>query len=386
MSEFYDDLITDALEDFRTVEANTPGLLPGTAAVRATVKRRRAVRVTTLSVVGAILIAAPIAAFAASPHSNTPPTPAGSGAATPVESASPSPSPSSSQTTAAMPDGRITLEQLTSTDVDIPAFGDACPASHVRLTTTAGATQAVVVAKIIYTNLDDDPSLDTAALLLCEGVSQAPPSQVVAFDRDATGKIRTLGQVVGLGYKLNVRDITVRPQGGIIADVSDIVACCDTPVSREQHQNREYAWDGTKFAQVGGPTVYGDPRYVTDLQVVVTDVTLGPPAAGKRSGTATVTVKNNGPSPSGRFQVGFGNCTFSCASGIPFWAWGTYGTYHAPLASGESTTTTINLNFDANTPGGNIQASLTVVGRDNDKEISDLNPTNNSYVFHVKLG
>ena len=71
---------------------------------------------------------------------------------------------------------------------------------------------------------------------------------------------------------------------------------------------------------------------------------------------------------------------------MPFWAWGTQNTYHAPLAPGESTTTTINLSFDANTPGGGIQAFLTVVGRDDDKEISDLNPTNNSYVFHVKVG
>ncbi len=381
MSEF-DDLISHALGDFRAAEVATPGLTPGVAAVRATVKHRRTVRLATLSVLGALLIAVPIAAFAADPRGNNPPpTPGESRTPGPVGSASPAPN----QAPSLAPDGVITLGQLSATVVDLPAWSDTCPAMNVNLATADPKTaQRVWVAKIVYTNLDDDPALETAALLFCR-VGEAPQSQVVAFDRDDSGKIRTLGQVVSNGYKLNVRDIGVRAEGGITADVSDMVACCDTPVSREQHQQREYGWNGTKFAQLGGPTVFGDPTRVTDLEVIVADVTLGPAIDGKRSAAVTVTVKNNGSNPSGRFQVGFGNCTFNCAGGMPFWAWGSYGTYHAPLAPGEQASTTINFSFEAKTQGGDVEARLIVVGVDSDREISDLNPTNDTTVFHIRL-
>jgi hypothetical protein len=115
-------------------------------------------------------------------------------------------------------------------------------------------------------------------------------------------------------------------------------------------------------------------------------VTLGPAIDGKRSGTMTVTVKNNGPNPSGRFQVGFGNCTFSCAGQIPFWAWGSYGTYHAPLAPGQQAKKTIKVSFDANTRGGDVEARLVVIGVHNDKAISDLDPANDTTMFRIRLG
>jgi hypothetical protein len=388
MTEFYDDLINDALGDFRDQDAATSGLAPGADEVRSVVKRRRRVRLTVLSVVSALAVAAPIAAFATNPHrNNAPPLPNDSGGPGVVMSASPD----SSRPSAAPPsvpgiDGRITLGQLAATTVDIPPFQtDTCPAHKVRLVSKSTVTQEMWVAKLVYTNLDDDPALETAALLSCRS-GEAPENQVVAFDRDASGKIRSLGRVVGQGYKLNVRDISARASGGVTADVSDIVACCDTPVSQEQHQHRSYAWNGTKFAQVGGPAVFGDPARVTDLAVRVSDVTLGPASDGKRSGSATVTVKNNGPNPSGRFQVGFGNCTFSCAAGMPFFAWGDHNTYHAPLASGQQATTTVNFSFDAGTPGGTIEAFLTAVSVDSDKQISDLKPANDTTTFHVRSG
>jgi hypothetical protein len=384
MSEF-DDLINDALGDFRAAEAANPSLVPGAAVVQATIKHRRTVRLATLSVLGALVIAAPIAAFAADPHGNNPPpTPGDSLTPRPVESITPTPSRSSAAVT---PDGVITLKQLGSTVVDIPAFStDLCPTTRLRLATTRPDSQGHAwIAKIVHTNLDDDPVLETAALLLCQS-GEVPSSQVVAFDRDAAGKIRPLGQVIGDGYKLNIRDIRVRAQGGITADVSDLIACCETPVSQEQHQQREYGWNGTKFAQLGGPTVFGDPDSVTDLEVIVSDVTLGPATDGKRSGTMTVTVKNNGPNPSGRFQVGFGNCTFKCVGQIPFWAWGSYGTYQAPLAPGQQAKKTIRVSFDANTRGGDVEARLVVVGVHNDKAISDLDPANDTTMFRIRLG
>ncbi|GIF68477.1 hypothetical protein Ais01nite_65120 [Asanoa ishikariensis] len=388
MSEF-DDLINDALGDFRAAEADNPSLTPGAAAARATIKHRRTVRLATLSVLGALVIAVPIAAFAADPHGNNPPpAPADSLTPGPVESPTPTATPTPSRPSSPVtPDGVITLKQLGSTAVDIPAFSnELCPATHVRLATANPHSQGKAwIAKVVHTNLDDDPGRETAALLLCQ-IGEVPTSQVVAFDRDAAGKIRPIGQVVGEGYKLNIRDIRVRAQGGITADVSDMIACCDTPVSREQHQQRAYRWNGTKFTQLGGPTVFGDPDSVTDLKVSVSDVTLGPATDGKRSGTMTVTVKNNGPNSSGRFQVGFGDCTFKCAGQIPFWAWGSYGTYQAPLAPGQSAKKTIKVSFDANTTGGEVGAWLVVIGVDNNKSISDLDPGNDTTRFRIRLG
>jgi hypothetical protein len=45
----------------------------------------------------------------------------------------------------------------------------------------------------------------------------------------------------------------------------------------------------------------------------------------------------------------------------------------------------MNVSFDANTPGGGVEARLIVVGVNDDKEITDLDPTNDTTVFHVRL-
>lgn len=395
MVEPYDDLINTALSEFHTAEATAPGAVPGAAAVRATVKRRRTTRYALLGVLGAILIIVPIAAFAANPRgNNSPPVPGDSPSI--VEPASPTPSETPPVSASAAPlavDGRISLDKLTSVEVDLPPYETygMCPKQRGKLVKTedpaAARPRPWVVGKVVYTNLDDDPALETAALLLCR-TGEAPDSQVVAFDLDGAGKIRTLGAIVVQGELLNIRDIGVRAVGGITADVSDIIACCGTPTSRVQHQTREYAWNGTRFAQVGGPTVWGDPHYVTDLQVTVTDLTLGPVVNGQRTGKATVTVKNNGPNPSGRFQVVFSGCTFSCSGAtIPWVAFGTeIGDYHAPLAAGRSATATVEFGFVAGTPGGEITASLKIVSRTAETAMSDPKTTNNQTTFKVKTG
>jgi hypothetical protein len=394
MTEPYDDLINNALSEFHTAEASAPGLVPGPATVRATVKRRRTIRYAMLGVLGAILVILPITAFAANPRgNNSPPLPGDSPSI--VESTSPTPSetpPASANQAPPASDGRISLDQLTSSKLDLPPFETygVCPTRRVKLVKTEDPSvsrpRPWVVGKLVYTNLDDDPALETAALVLCR-TGETQDSEVVAFDLDASGKIRTLGAVVVQGDMLNIRDIRVRAAGGITADVSDIIACCGAAKSREQHQTREYAWNGTTFAQVGGPTLWGDPRYITDLQVTATDVTLGPRVNGQRTGKVTVTVKNNGPNPSGRFQVWFVDCSFSCDGSFPPVAWGTgYGDYHAPLAAGRSVTATLEFSFSSDTPGGDITAQLKIVSRTDERAMSDPDPTNNQPKFHVKAG
>ncbi|WP_238012031.1 hypothetical protein KZZ52_52455 [Dactylosporangium sp. AC04546] len=390
MSEF-DDLINDAIGDFRSAEATIPAVTPGTAAVRATVRHRRTVRLTTLSVLGALLIAAPIAAFAADPHGNNPPpVPGDSVTPVPAESATPSPaSPSAGTPASTPPDGVITPAQLGAVKVDFPAFlSGQCPTKGVKLATSDPKSQTKAwVEKVVHTDLDGDAALETAALVLCRS-GEAPTSQVLAFDRDAAGNIVMLGVVVPENHRANIRDITARDGGGIIADISDFVACCGQSPDEERHQDREYGWDGTKFKQVAGPTVFGDPARVTDLQVTVTDVVLGPVTNGKRTGTAKVTVKNAGPNPSGRFYVNLQNCSFPCAGQNPvfekMWVFGGYGSPHAPLAAGGQLSETITVTVDATFTEGTVEASVTAVGLNDMKSNDDTKPANNAVNFTIR--
>jgi hypothetical protein len=383
MSESYDELIDGALGDFRAREATAARPVPGVAAVRARVAHRRKVRTGAVSVLGALLVAVPVAAIAAGPHRGTPPTPAGSVTPGPVDPASPTASPPTASPTAPAPDGRVTMAQLTSTPVDIPSFGDAaCATGHVRLASTDNGAPWVV--KLVNTNLDDDPALETAALVYCR-LGQSPLNQVVAFEREPSGAIRTLGRVAGQRDDLNITGIAARTEGGVTAEVVDIFLCCGSLPEQQHRQHRDYAWQDGRFRQVGGPTVWGDPGRVTDLQVVVADVTLTAAADGRRTGSITVTVKNNGPNPSGRFMVHLTSCSFDC-SAIPDRDWVSNGAqaFHAPLAAGQRASLTIDVSFDAGTPGGTVEAWLRVRGVNDSRSLTDVKPDNNSVTFRIR--
>ncbi|MER7002026.1 hypothetical protein ABT297_03130 [Dactylosporangium sp. NPDC000555] len=97
---------------------------------------------------------------------------------------------------------------------------------------------------------------------------------------------------------------------------------------------------------------------MTDLQVSVHDVTLRPAASGPQA---------TAPSAAPEYPPGPGAAT---------------GTYHAPPAPGQQA---INFSFDANMPGGDVEAMLIMVATDSDKKISDLNPANNTTMFHIRM-
>ncbi|GAA3212747.1 hypothetical protein ACFO1B_14040 [Dactylosporangium siamense] len=389
MAEF-DDLISGALDDFRDTEAGTAGFTPGAATVRATVKRRRTVRLTTMSVLGALLIAAPIAAFAADPHGNNPPpTPGESVTTAPVPvspSTSAAPSTSPSVPVSAPPDGRLTAAAIGAVKVTIPAyFYDECATKQVKLPAKDQLEKEPWIEKVVYTDLDGDQALETAALVYCRA-GETPWTQVVGFDRDADGNIVVLGAVVAHSPYFVVADIRARTGGGIVADVQDIFPCCGVDPDDVRHQQREYGWDGTKVRQLAGPLWFGDPGRVTDLKLTVTDVVLGPVVDGKRTGTAKFTVKNNGSKPSGRFAVSL-NCLWACGAGpAPFgdWVFGTYEAPHAPIAAGQQVTETITVTVAADFTGGTARASLHVMGLNDTKSIDDPNPDDNTATMRIR--
>jgi len=251
--EHYDELITDAFDSFASAVAPSVRAA-GTGAVRMTVNHRRKVRITTLSVLGALLFAVPVVAFAANPRGNNPPPgPATSATMEPTvePSAEPSVTASAKPSTPPAPDGRITLPQLVAGPVEVPAWSRAfsnCGHGRIQLKADTLKESEVFVKKVVHTNLDGDEALETAAQLACRSGDPAP-EQVVAYDRDANGHIVLLGRVYGQVDDVEyTRDMAARPDGGL--KVTVCVGGCGSDPPANNYQDREYAWDGTTFARI----------------------------------------------------------------------------------------------------------------------------------------
>ncbi|MFR9774608.1 hypothetical protein ACL02O_00925 [Micromonospora sp. MS34] len=278
---------------------------PGPEAARRTLRRRRRTAVTAGAALAVVLVVAPIAAGAALrrdpplPPAVTPtaePTPSPSVS----PSVSPAPTPSASRTPDA-PDGRISEKQLLAARVDLPDwFGGNC-ADNAGVRLLPGSTKEVqkpYLIEVTYGDVDADGAQETAALLGCR-IGEASAKQVVVFDRDGQDRIVTVGRVVrteGEGPEA-VEDLLAVsvPDGSVRVKVADLQPCCSTPAYWARQQWRTYGWDGTRFAQNGGPTGWGrDPR-LTDLRVTAGPLILGPAdGTGAREGTVKVTVSNRG--------------------------------------------------------------------------------------------
>ncbi|HEY1488428.1 MAG TPA: hypothetical protein VGF84_20125 [Micromonosporaceae bacterium] len=328
-----DNLINRAFDEFS--ESAMPNVkVAGTAAVRATVRRRRIVRATAFGVLGVLLVAVPTTTYAMSSHgSKSPPstiaaasvsptivvaptivaTPSTTPSAAPSASPSTSPTPSSGTATAPADRGEITMAQLLAANVTIPAWHLAkdlnppCPSGRVPLTRTPAGDavnrypnppHTIYLVQVVYTNLDRDGSPETAALVACQ-VGENAYDKIVAFDRNAAGAIVTLGSVAeGVIWHESARS-----GGGVTVNVSDMEACCSTPDAFELHQNRSYAWTGSHFAQVGGPTSFISHPKPIRFKVTTASSTWGPAKKGNRVGTVSVTITNESSYTSNKLVV-----------------------------------------------------------------------------------
>lgn len=240
------DLFNDALGEFHAAEGVSTMPPAGAATIRAIVQRRRRVKVTTLSLLGALLIAVPVAAFAANPRGNNPPPVAQSSTPT----AAPTPTPSQSQA----PEARFTVAQLVAAAAEVPR-GTGWVNCPIKVAAKPGSQRehAVFVEKVVHTNLDSDPALETAAWVWCY-LYDDYISQVAAYDIDPDGRPQSLGAVVLPLEDHDITDLTQRPGGGV-----SIVVAWDTyspEPGDPESQVREFAWDGTRFTQVAGPTAF----------------------------------------------------------------------------------------------------------------------------------
>ncbi|MFU8873619.1 hypothetical protein [Micromonospora sp. SL4-19] len=317
MPEIDDTMISGEFAAFR--EAYAPAVhAAGPAAVRTTVRRRR--RRTAVAAAAAVVLAVaiPVGANAAlHQRSGPPPAPAETGTPTPSPSAT-TPSPTSSPTPstagptqAAAPDGRISRAQLLAARVDLPGWPPyaptTCTTDNVRLRPSSQTGYVPeVLGDLEYGDLDGDGATETVALVACR-YGEALAKQVLAFDRDAAGRIVTMGRIAGTREGMaDITDFTVEADGRVRVQVADIQPCCDTPSWWPQQQWRTYAWAGTRFSQTAGRTKFGtDPR-LTDLTLTAGDLVLDKADAnGERIGSVTVTVVNKGPVDVPR--VGFTN-------------------------------------------------------------------------------
>ncbi len=316
MSEFdVEPTVREAFAGYRTA---LPGLRPtlhpagGVAEVRAIARHRRQVRTAVVATLAAIMVAGPVAGYAAmrDGHRAGPAHPAPS--ASTSRSESPSASPTASR--AAAPDGRITVTELMRSALYVPAWSKPSNCRSGRLdfaampTANAGDGQYLWIDKTVYTDLDGDGAQETVAIIWCSP-GQALVGQAVAFDRDNTGKIVTLGQVVAPqpAQDHGIRtlfDLRTGDAGTVDVQVADLVPCCGVSRNMAEQQWRTYGWDGSAFQQVDGPTAFTPRVPATKLSVTVSELRFGPLSGGVRHGTVTVTVRNTGTAAAPGVVVG----------------------------------------------------------------------------------
>jgi hypothetical protein len=209
---------------------------------------------------------------------------------------------------------------------------------------------------------------------------------VVAFDRDSTGAIVTLGKVA----EGHIWSVKAAAAGGVTVDISDMMACCSMSKDNEFHQQRTYAWVGKAFRQTAGPTTFARKPYVTDLVLTTSALEFGRVVDGRRTGTVTVKVRNAGKVASGRFDVSAdlhgattaskyfrladdgGNCERVC---------------HEPLAAGATVVLKFTVSVAASElTARNVAFFLHSYGVKNPGDLEDLNYENGRATAAVRVG
>ena len=323
MAEDFDDTtgVDDAMliATFAGYRAETMAGLPAQdlAGVQARARRRRTVRISAAAVAAALAIAVPAVGYAvAGPDDErtipAPPAPSTTAPHQPAPVPSDQGPPPTTTTAPAVPDGRISASELGRAGVDLPAWqlSSDCPTRRVIFRSNLDVAFTVTVMDITYSDVDGDGSVETFALLGCR-IGQGPAQQVVGFDRDPSGAIVTLGQVVDMtqtpGQVQYIAAVRPGGNGTVGVQVGDQTPCCGIELRHVELQWRLYRYDGHRFRQSGGPTAFTPvPAAFGSVAVTVTPVLLGPASGGVRLGTTTVTVRNNGPGqmPGTRLSLG----------------------------------------------------------------------------------
>ncbi|MEV0719020.1 hypothetical protein [Asanoa sp. NPDC050611] len=267
MSDKLDDLINGAIGEFDAVERSAQTPAPGVQAVRHTVAVRRRVRFTAASVVGALLIAVPITAYAVGPRGNNSP-PTATQPASPSPSVSHSVSPTPTLAPSSPPARPVDVRDATLQLPAFPGFEEGCKAEGKRtfvdgtVKTADGATLTIGSLTPIRANLDGVPGDEALTTLRCDTDGSVHVTQLLALKVAPDGALTPLGYVVNSPDTDNVTatfsraNITV--EDGVVrltvygAYQTDGWPPCDRQV-------RGFALQDGAFRQVDGPTQFQKP-------------------------------------------------------------------------------------------------------------------------------
>jgi hypothetical protein len=158
-------------------------------------------------------------------------------------------------------------------------------------------------------DVNQDGQADTLALVTCEQ-SGLTNWQVIAVSNThpsgSTATVNVIGQVLAMAPRPAPEaffDLHVAANGDIVAEVGDYVTKLDptNPASRaasaalSTHQERTYRWNGQAFTQVAGPTAFPANPNFNRIRLVKAELSYGPVRDGQRTGTLTLSVRNDGP-------------------------------------------------------------------------------------------
>ncbi|GAA0931011.1 hypothetical protein GCM10009558_108190 [Virgisporangium aurantiacum] len=209
------------------------------------------------------------------------------------------------------------MSQLRNSTLTVPSWpgsiNEGCQSGALKFTdgknikSGMSAVQVQLAGDPVYTDLDADGRNETIIRVDC--ALQAVFTQVLAFSRDAGGKITTRAKVVvthGEGNDVQlVWKIEPGGPGAVRVDVGDVSPCCGTPADLPQHQWRVYGWDGQKFHQTGGPTTFPVNPKTTDLTLSATPLHGVSTDGVTYVGSMSVTVTNRGPHAANRVELLF---------------------------------------------------------------------------------
>jgi hypothetical protein len=264
------------------------------------INRRRG---TGASLLAAVAVVSAVAVWQLVPGPNGVPQPPTSPPATPGVSDSAT-TPAPSVTSPGAP--RIAAGDLTNATLEIPAWPTNLPQCRSgQLTFTNNKVDSrelpdqvgMTITKTVAQDVDNDGAAEAVAFVACRGPGEGVHTQVVVYRGGPAGPV-LLGRVFGsistpttTGEPVSIRDVSAAPSGRITLALRSGPAGSAPPQYGQVDQTRVYGWNGTEFAQVSGPSSF---TIDADVVMTATPMRFGPANGHCRTGTVTVTVKNNG--------------------------------------------------------------------------------------------
>ncbi|SCL13637.1 hypothetical protein GA0070624_0192 [Micromonospora rhizosphaerae] len=317
MAEPDDALLGGEFSAYR--ETLLPAVHPaGPTAARETARRRRRRSAAAAAAVAVLTLTIPVVGWATiGRDQGRPPTPTGTLPPVPTDTESPTatatPMPSPTATGGAQ--RPISRADLLAATVDVPEWpaGAPCASGPTPLTDPPGRPGEVILSGFVgaYGDVDRDGVKEPVALIRCLVSKGSYPEQVVAFDRDAAGRVVVLGRIFRSDQEKPewLYSLSVRPDGLVRVEVTDVVPV-DGRVPDESHRQwRGFRWNGSDFVQTDGPLSFSPtsnaggtggavtapprPSAPPVFAVLASNVVYGPrDAGGRRGGSTSVTFEN----------------------------------------------------------------------------------------------